>query len=179
MTTIRLYGSLAKEFGKEFSFQVSSVREAVSALSANLPGFKKNIVKGSFHIFVETMGNISDELIDFKTGNRVIKIAPVLKGAGSGSVFKIIVGIVLVVVGVVTGQAWITSIGVSLVVGGVMELLFAPSIPSAPDAGIDEPNFSFDGALNTVAQGHAVPVGYGRVIVGSAVIGTGKHTRNS
>jgi len=34
-------------------------------------------------------------------------------------------------------------------------------------------SYVFNGAVNTTAQGHPVPVGYGRMIVGSAVISAG------
>ena len=37
----------------------------------------------------------------------------------------------------------------------------------------NKPSYSFNGAVNTTAQGHPVPVGYGRLIVGSAVISAG------
>ena len=35
------------------------------------------------------------------------------------------------------------------------------------------PSTYFDGAVNTTAQGHPVPIGYGKLIVGSAVISAG------
>ena len=35
---------------------------------------------------------------------------------------------------------------------------------------LNTPSYLFNGAVNTTAQGHPVPIGYGRLIVGSAVI---------
>jgi predicted phage tail protein len=37
----------------------------------------------------------------------------------------------------------------------------------------NKPSFLFDGPVNTIAQGHPVPVGYGEMYVGSAVISAG------
>lgn len=37
----------------------------------------------------------------------------------------------------------------------------------------NSPSYVFNGAVNTTAQGHPVPIGYGRMMVGSAVISAG------
>lgn len=44
--------------------------------------------------------------------------------SGAGGVVKLIIGVVLVVVGIVTGQPELISLGASLVIGGLMSLLF-------------------------------------------------------
>lgn len=41
LKTIKLYGVLAKKFGKEFKLAVESTREAVKALSVQVPGFEQ------------------------------------------------------------------------------------------------------------------------------------------
>ena len=77
-------------------------------------------------------------------------------------------------VGVITyeygGQALISA-GISMAVGGVIQMLSGhPSTKTAQDDG-SNPSYSFNGAVNTTAQGHPVPVGYGgNLEVGSAVI---------
>lgn len=40
MKTIKLYGVLAKKFGKEFRLSVESTREAMRALSVQVQGFE-------------------------------------------------------------------------------------------------------------------------------------------
>ena len=44
MRKVKLYGELAKKFGREFMLEVESVAEAVRALSANFPGFEKELM---------------------------------------------------------------------------------------------------------------------------------------
>lgn len=183
MTLVKLYGALAREFVKEISLNVTSVREAVSALEANFPGFRKYLVGNEYHIFVAGLGNLSEKDLELKTGTRCIKIAPVLKG--SKKVFKIVLGIALIVIGIMVtpinpglGSALI-QVGISLTLSGIMELLFTPPTFELPDSFEQEPSYSFNGALNIVPQGYPVPVGYGRTLVGSVVIGAGIHTRNN
>lgn len=62
----------------------------------------------------------------------------------------------------------IAFLGAALILGGVAQML-APT-PKAAEAAKREENPYFDGAVNSTSQGVPVPVGYGRCIVGSAVI---------
>lgn len=71
------------------------------------------------------------------------------------------------------------TLGVALIIGGVAQSL-APS-PRVDDYGqrADErPSFLFNGAVNVNAQGVAIPVIYGRTVVGSVVISAGLTTEN-
>jgi predicted phage tail protein len=76
--------------------------------------------------------------------------------------------------GIVAANA-IAGIGVSLILGGVAELISPmPSLGfnSGKEAARLE-SFSFSGIVNTSKQGMAVPICYGRAFVGSAVISSG------
>ena len=59
-------------------------------------------------------------------------------------------------------------------------MLFAPPEPTIVDTEQVEnkPSYLFDGAVNTTRQGNAVPVGYGRLRVGSQVISAGLTAQN-
>lgn len=76
-----------------------------------------------------------------------------------------------------TTSAMITSalgsIGVGLVLSGISAILFAPPKQEVQEAIENTPNTYFNGAVNTIAQGHPVSVGYGELIVGSAIISAG------
>jgi hypothetical protein len=61
------------------------------------------------------------------------------------------------------------SVGVSLALGGIAQML-APQPKFDGPQEEQQPSYVFNGAVNTTAQGQPVPVGYGRMIVGSAVI---------
>jgi len=61
-----------------------------------------------------------------------------------------------------------TAMGAGLIFGGVSQLL-APPIESNTD-GNEEQSYLFDGAVNSAKQGTPVPILYGRLTVGGAVI---------
>jgi predicted phage tail protein len=68
-----------------------------------------------------------------------------------------------------------SAIGWGLVLGGVSSLLFTPKThdPAATERPENKPSYAFNGPVNTTAQGNPVPVGYGRLRVGSQVISAG------
>ena len=49
LKTIKLYGILAKKFGKQFKLDVANTREAIRALSAQIPGFEKFMLHAHEH----------------------------------------------------------------------------------------------------------------------------------
>jgi predicted phage tail protein len=66
------------------------------------------------------------------------------------------------------------NIGVALVLGGVAQMLSpVPKPPGPAEAPTQLESNSFSGVLNTVRQGVPVPIAYGRVFVGSAVVSAG------
>lgn len=177
---VRLYGALAKKFGREFHYDVNSPMEAVAALKATVPGFEAHMIEHSepgYHVFTGRE-NIGVDQLEHPT-NQVIRIVPAIVGAKKAGVLQVILGIVLVVVGLFTwwgdGTATI-QLGVSLILSGVAQMLFAPPKPKQAAEREDpsnRPSYSFDGPVNTAQQGNAVQVGYGRLIVGSQVISAG------
>ena len=179
LKTIKLYGVLGKKFGKEFKLAVESTREAVRALSVQVPGFEQFMLTAhehglTFAVFQDDE-NISEDQIDFETGAKVIKIVPKVIGAGGdGGVINLILGAVMVVVGAWTGQAWLVGMGIGMVAGGVAQML-APKV-DAQDQNQDgnKSNFGFGGAVTTIAQGNPIPILYGQREVGGFIVNAGQ-----
>ena len=179
LKTIKLYGVLGKKFGKEFKLAVESTREAVKALSVQVPGFEQFMLTAhehglTFAVFQDDE-NISEDQIDFETGAKVIKIVPKVIGAGGdGGVINLILGAVMVVVGAWTGQAWLVGMGIGMVAGGVAQML-TPKV-DAQDQNQDgnKSNFGFGGAVTTIAQGNPVPILYGQREVGGFIVNAGQ-----
>ena len=66
------------------------------------------------------------------------------------------------------------TLGLSLMIGGVAQMLSpVPKPPGIGEAPTQLESNSFSGVLNTVRQGVPVPIAYGRVFVGSAVVSAG------
>jgi len=129
----------------------------------------------------------------------VFRIAPVLAGAGRGT-GQILAGVGLVAAAIFLGPAAvgafgvtfggagiigataataIGAIGASLILGGVAQMISpAPAISplSRGKEAAKLESFSFSGVVNTSKQGLPVPIAYGRLFVGSAVLSSGLDT---
>ena len=183
LKTIRLYGKLGTKFGRLHRLAVNSAAEAVRALCALRPGFERELMtsrdRGIGYAVFLGKKNLKEEQLTEEAEEREIRIAPVLQGAGFGSIFKIILGVVLVVVSYFIPASWgvwgevlavaAQGAGMSLAMTGITEML-TPKGLSARDGPKNGASYTFNGPVNTTAQGNPVPVGYGRMIIGSAVI---------
>ena len=185
LKTIKLYGVLGKKFGKEFHLAVESTREAVKALSVQVPGFEQFMLTAheqglTFAVF-QDHENISEDQVDFETGAKVIKIVPkVIGSGGNNGILQTILGVVLIVVGYFTfgttsayGVALIGA-GAGMAIGGITQML-TPKV-DAQDQNQDgnRANKGFGGAVTTVAQGNPVPILYGQREVGGFIINAGQ-----
>lgn len=173
LKTVRLYGHLGKQFGREFKFDIRTPAEAIQALKANCKGFVQYLGMNDqpgYWLFVGKENRGKEQLLDPFSSKEVIKIVPVVAGAG-GNAFKIIAGAVLIAIGAYTGNSFLIKVGGALVLGGVAGLLFAPPKPSGPEEKPEnKPSLSFNGPVNTTKQGQPVAVLYGLLLIGSAVI---------
>ena len=78
-----------------------------------------------------------------------------------------------------TAATAIGAIGASLILGGVAQMISpAPAISplSRGKEAAKLESFSFSGVVNTSKQGLPVPIAYGRLFVGSAVLSSGLDT---
>ena len=147
-----------------------------------------------------------DDIHNPASDRESIKIVPVIQGAKSvlSTIATVVVGVALVAAAFflpvvpLLGMAFLPSaaglafgLGTALILGGVSQMLSSTptnnpqslaldgaTSSSASSVGQNNPSYSFDGAVNVSAQGVPVPVGYGRLIVGSAVISAGISTEN-
>lgn len=175
--TIILGGSLGRLFGRVHCLAVHSVAEAVRALTILYPEMMPKIRDGQYVIFSGKQNLTKDDLHN-PNGQDVIRIVPKLAGAKQGGIFSIVVGIVLIVAGFFTGgSTWgpaMMMMGGAMVLSGAIMML-SPQTSGATDTDSvqNRASYSFNGAVNTEAQGNPVPIAYGEVICGSCVISGG------
>ena len=186
LKTIKLYGILAKKFGKEFHLAVDNTREAMRALSVQVQDFEHFMLHAheqglEFAVFQDEQ-NIGETELDMNTSAKVIKVVPKVKGAGGNGVLQVILGAILVVVGYFTfgatspyGVALIGA-GIGTMVGGVAQMLM-PQADTLQDENQDgnKANKGFGSAVTTVAQGNPVPVLYGQREVGGFIASAGQY----
>ncbi len=201
MRTIHLYGELAEKFIPEVRLNVSSIAEVIRALEVNFKGFRDYVLNYTpgFHVRVGDLDKTEDELIlPLGKNDKDIHLIPVI--AGSGKFGTIILGIALIwatgglaalgsgfggVAALGAGGSMaaigtaLGSIGMGLVLNGISAILFAPPKPTDVNKEENTPNKYFNGSVNTIEQGNPVPIGYGELIVGSAVISAGLTIDNS
>ena len=178
LKTIKLYGVLGKKFGKEFHLAVESTREAVKALSVQVPGFEQFMLTAheqglTFAVFQDDE-NISEDQIDFETGAKVIKIVPKVIGAGGNGILQTILGAVMIVVGVITQQYWAVGMGVGMMVGGIAQMMMPKMDERDQNQDGNRANKGFGGAVTTIAQGNPVPILYGQREVGGFIVNAGQ-----
>ena len=188
MKTVKLLGELGKKFGKSYKFDISNPAEAVRALCINFPAFKQHLIDSerrgvAYRVIVGKEDQKIEDLHN-PSGKDVIKFVPVLQGAGGNGTFQVVLGVALIAIALSNPASFMAAAtaktllisGAVMALGGVVQML--TPVPSnnvsdtnnKPD---NKPSYTFNGGVNTSAQGYPVPVGYGRMIVGSAVISAG------
>ena len=178
---IVLYGNLRKQFGNTINSIVSSVNELMKACEANRPGFRSYIQKDRNYVIrrgdsFKSGNDVVEPEVDMLFTDKTWHILPLPIGH-KGGFFGVILGAVLSVVGLVTGQPWLVKIGIGIALSGIASML-AP-VPEVSDyanreAPDERPSYLFDGPTNRVSSGGAVPVVYGKnVFIGSVFVSGG------
>jgi len=189
MTAIMLSGSLAKRFGRLHHrvIESGSTWEAFQALKATLPGFEEEIKRLdrlglNFAIF-RNRKNVGPDAFS-RSGTREVRVVPVVRGSKRGGVLQTVIGVALIVAATIAtgglgaafaagagGWGIAASVGASMVIGGVIQLLSPQakglSMSAAPE---NKPSYAFGSARNTTASGNPVPICIGERRWGGAVI---------
>ena len=227
MQRVRLLGELGELFGAEYEYQnLRHPADAIKLLCINKPAFKEYLLKseenGIGFKVIQSDVEMGYEEILLPFGEKELVIAPVIMGSGGGGGFtKVLAGIGLIAVSILTAGAGagflgaglgltagtftlgaaasvaIGSIGASLVLGGVAEMISPqPKIPqnfgsfsglggggarfgsrnsTGGPVGVEralggQQSYAYTGAANTVGVGATVPVAYGKVLIGSHLL---------
>ena len=166
---------------------VKSPQQAMSFLIANFEGIQKHM---NDQIYKVKMGGrvITEEYLSI-SGQGDIQIIPVATGAApivigglltagaatAGAVAGGVIGGALVTSLVTTT---LTSIGTSMLIGGITDLLSPQNpIPDTSSVSDIDPSirgsYSFSGIQNVSASGVPIPIIYGAVFSGSIIISSG------
>lgn len=192
MRTIKLGGVLGKKFGKEYTLDVHSFRDAMAALCMMKPGFEKYLRTAEerglvFAVFVDERNLGEQELDLVGQCESDIRIQPVIRGSKQAGMFQTLLGAVLIVAGLFTGGTTSTlgmgllAAGAAVGLGGVVQMLSPTTKASAEGKNDDgnNPSYGFGGAVTTIAQGNPYPLLYGEREVGGAVESGGIYTQDS
>lgn len=184
MQTVFLSGSLGRLFGREHRLTTSGgFRDIMGYFKSQFLGFEKYMMESSskglrFAIF-NGKETISEGDLDKPTGRKIIRIVPVIAGSKRAGLLQTIVGVVLIAASFIPGFQALLPVGIGLAAGGAIQML-SPQAKGlgTQDSPNNRPSYSFNGAVNTSVQGGCVPLLYGRMIVGSAVVSAGIYSED-
>jgi len=157
MTTIRLHGILAQKYGEVFKMDISKPRDVIRAIDANRDGFRKTVMdlqkEGfSYEILVNKKRLNKESFLNSKKVQE-IDLVPFIVGSG---IPELLIGLVL-----------------SLASAAIQYALMDPGTIDGGESTVGGANESMmfsSSQINLAAQGSPLPIGYGRLKVGSSVI---------
>ena len=192
-----LHGKLGKRFGKKWDLNIETPAEALRAIDANSDGFFKYIAAKEnenvkYRVFIDKKSIRSHEELQLRIKDKKeLHFFPRVKGkdaAGDMMAYGgagMIGGWGLNALGDWIGDNWLGNavswvgdvvfeIGAALLIQGAISGLMddpqpPPTEPDGP-AMKNTASFLFARPLNNTIQGAAVPLGYGRLRVGSHVV---------
>ncbi|GAB0077021.1 tail assembly protein [Pseudomonas syringae] len=176
MTTVLLSGSLARKFGRKHRrvIDTGQTQEVFKAMNATLSGFEDEIKRldklGMRFAIFRNGKNVGQEALSVG-GSREIRIVPVIGGSKRAGLFQTVIGAVLIAASFIPGFQVLMPIGISLVAGGVIQML-SPQASGLKQSASPEnlPSYAFGSAKNTTASGNPVPICIGERRWGGAII---------
>jgi predicted phage tail protein len=160
MTEIHLHGILGQKYGKLHKFSVKEPKDVVRALEANYEDFTKDLKdllkKNIIYTIVADDQWIQGSLFN---NNKIKKIDFIPTILGSGPITLFVISIIVAVASAIY----------SYVQAGKQQY---PQIPGAEgvSSSANSRSLSFSSRENITEQGNPVPLVYGRMKIGSAVI---------
>ena len=195
LVKIKLHGHLGKAMKKRvWNLSVQSVSEAINAINAlSNNKLKKRLAKDyrkntKYNVLIDGRDFMYENSLDIKNPETIksselclrsdqmktIDLIPIIEGADGMNIFTIILAIVLIVAGLYVsmgnpelGYAMVMA-GLGLLAAGISNLLSKAPKPGEISDSIG--SYMFNGPQNTTKEGNPVPIGYGRLLVGSQII---------
>ena len=194
LTIVRLSGDLAKKYGREFQFALDRPIDAIKALHCNFPDFAETLqaleAKGlSFRI--TAIGNRRREDLTLEDLGalhkpKVLRLAPVVTG-GSQETRKantqLAISAVLAVAAIVfsggTAAPMLANAAIAFALSGATSHYAARQAKkNKREVKEQHPSAIYSSQENITEAGGPVPVGYGKLLIGSTVIGVSLDTHD-
>jgi predicted phage tail protein len=189
LSKVRLHGYLGEKFGHEWELDIKNVAEALRAIDVNRGDFLKTLMENDckgirYKLIINSTSFYDESYEQSKNLNRLkdtelfinkrietLDIVPCLEGAGGFA--SIFFGATLSYVGYSFSSSFLLTAGLGLVFQGVSNLLATP--PKFEEfREIQQINkrqsYLFNGPQNSVSEGGPIPIGYGRLIIGSQLV---------
>lgn len=189
---VYIMGEMGEKFGSEWTMNAPRIKDIFNLIGCQRKGFKQyvreQVESGVNYTIQRGEEFIGEEELELSLSDQDIIITPV--PAGAGSVGKIIIGAILLVVvawavvatagGAVGGLSGFLStttaaggttlttagmavagLGLSLVMSGIQEMM----MPDPSKDAVEQDSYLFSGGINSARQGLPVPILYGQLEV--------------
>lgn len=159
MTTIKLHGILAEEFGDVAPLDIKNILHIADAINISKKGFKSRIFELSrqgFEYVIIVNGKTIEKIEQLASTKKIERVdfVPLISGAFFVAAFIIFTAVAIV--------------------STIIALVTAPDPPKPPEIGSSSSalakSFKFQNIANKAEQGTTVPLGYGEFLLGSNVI---------
>lgn len=179
MTNVYIHGALGREFGRKFKFSLARAKDVFLALGANKKNFKARLIElgksgAQYSIVVDGKVATSNFLMDSNACPRDIHIIPSVYGS-AGVVAAI--GVVLYAAALYAPEwaaVYLVALGSAAISYGISNLLQKDQKVDVGSASSTSTalnrSFLFSNGENIAEQGNPVPIGYGRLRIGSSVV---------
>jgi predicted phage tail protein len=193
LRTVKVYGHLAEHCGQSvFEALVRVPADAIRFLLCNFPELRGLMRDGYYKVAV---GRFDLQLHYPMAKDDVVKVIPVVSGAGGRGIGAILAGAALIGIAIASGGTGLSlgaasqggvfgftgasaaasaagNLGLALTLGGIAQMI--TPVPKQPEFSQADPSggFAFSGQQNVSQEGVPVPVVYGEMIVGSVVLST-------
>ena len=171
MTNISIEGHLAEVVGSSWTLKVRNFMELFNAIEANtnkLRNYFNARRKQYWAIFVDDERVDAEKFMFQNIENKHVRIIPLLAGGGP------IAGAIVAAIGVEGTAAiileFVISAIISMAISFGLSMLMAKLMKTDDPEAVNTTSYIFSSPENVSQQGQVVPVGYGRVKVGSTVI---------
>ena len=167
MTIVNIHGILAQEYGKSFKFNISNPKDILEAIDCNRNGFIQRLIQLQkegfcYDLIINKQRITHGPDMEHIKSPETIDIVPAISGSGFfGAVFSFLAG---------GGLA--ATIAKALIFAAISYALSPKPENEALEIESDGSKSSliFSNTVNVASQGSPVPLGYGRLKVGSQVI---------
>ena len=174
MTVVNIHGILAREYGDSFTLSLPNPKDVLEAIDCNKQGFLHRLVELQreglcYDIIIDktriTNGPDMENILNPAT----IDLVPAI--SGSGPLMVPIIGALLPTLGTASVAFW-ASIANSILFAAISYALTPRPENEALEitAKASKGSLIFSNAANVASQGSPVPIGYGRLRVGSQVV---------
>ena len=183
---IKVYGRLAELVGWHVNFaDVKNMKDVYKYLVCNYPEIELHLKENIYRITINNdVVKTEEDLLVQSEGE--IRMIPIVSGAwfwvaaaflGAGAAAAASKVAIIAAIG-----GLLTSIGTTMLISGVTNMLFPQQQPNIGDvnSGLSETdarvNYSFSGIQNVSRSGVCIPLIYGEVFTGSIVVSSGTDT---